>query len=156
MATQVIGRSVARLDALGKVTGQTRYPGDLVRDEMLHMKMLFSDRAHARVVSIDTAVAEKSPGVVAFFTAKDVPHNEYGLIMKDQPVLCGPGSDNPGADIVRTTMDNIALVIAETEDQAAAARNLIRVEYEDLPAVFDPYEAMQDGAPQLRSEERRV
>src|SRR5690606_24902703 len=72
-----------------------------------------------------------------------------GLIMPDQPVLCGPGSTKEGADIVRTTMDNIALVVAETEEAAAKARALIRVEYEDLPAVFDPFEAMAEGAPQL-------
>jgi len=149
MAAKIIGQSVKRLDAVGKVTGETQYPGDLSMAGMAHMKMLFSARAHARVRVVDTASAERVPGVVAVFTAKDVPVNEYGLIMPDQPVLCGPGSAKSGADIVRTTMDNIALVVAETEESAAAARDLIRVEYEDLPAVFDPREAMQDGAPRL-------
>src|SRR5574341_30588 len=149
MAQRIVGESVKRLDAVGKVTGATLYPGDLVMAGMLHMKMLFSDRAHARIRSIDTAAAELYPGIVAVFTAKDVPVNEYGLIMKDQPVLCGPGSSKEAADIVRTTMDNIALIIAETEEAAAAARALIQVDYEDLPAVFDPVEAMEAGAPQL-------
>jgi CO/xanthine dehydrogenase Mo-binding subunit len=151
MTAPIIGQNVTKIDAVGKVTGQTLYPGDLVREGMLHMKMLFSDRAHARIRSIDTSAAEKMPGVAALFTAKDVPHNEYGLIMPDQPVLCGPGSSKDGADIVRTMMDNIALIIADTEEHAAAARDLIEVEYEDLPAVFDPYEAMKDGAPQLHA-----
>ncbi len=149
MTTQLVGQNVERVDALGKVTGETLFPGDLVREGMLHMKILFSERVHARIRSIDTRAAEAAPGVVAVLTAKDVPVNEYGLIIPDQPVLCGPGSSKEGADVVRTIMDQVALVIAETEEQAAAARDLIRVEYEDLPAVFDPLEAMQDGAPQL-------
>ncbi len=149
MATRIIGHSVPRVDALGKVTGETLYPGDLHMEGMLHMKVLFSDRAHARIRSIDTSAAEAYPGVIAVLTAKDVPTNEYGLIMPDQPVLCGPGSSKIGADIVRTTMDHIALIVAETEQAASAARDLIRVDYEDLPAVFDPFEAMEEGAPQL-------
>ena len=151
MAVASIGQNVTKIDAVGKVTGETLYPGDLVRDDMLYMKMLFSDRAHARIRSIDIRAAEKAPGVAAIFTAGDVPHNEYGLIMPDQPVLCGPGSSKEGAEFVRTTMDNIALIIADTEDHAAAARDLIAVDYEDLPAVFDPYEAMKEGAPQLHA-----
>jgi CO/xanthine dehydrogenase Mo-binding subunit len=149
MTTRIVGQSVPRVDALGKVTGETLYPGDLVMENMLHMKVLFSDRAHARIRSIDTSAAEASPGVVAVFTARDVPINEYGLIMPDQPVLCGPGSNKPGADVVRTTMDNLAVVVADTEPSAAAALSLIQVDYEDLPAVFDAHEAMQEGAPQL-------
>ncbi len=149
MATRIVGQSVSRVDARGKVTGETLYPGDLSMEGMLFMKVLFSDRPHARILAIDTSEAETYPGVVAIFTAKDVPINEYGLIMPDQPVLCGPGSSKEGADIARTTMDQIALIIAESDQAAAAARDLIRVTYEDLPAVFDPLEAMQDGAPQL-------
>src|SRR5687767_13191397 len=136
MAVQIIGQSVHRVDALAKVTGDAQYPGDLHMENMLHMKMLFADRPHARIRAIDTAAAEQMPGLIAIFTAKDVPNNEYGLIMFDQPVLCGPGSDKPGADIVRTTMDNIAIIIAETEEAASEARDLIVVDYEDLPAVF--------------------
>ena len=151
MSEKVIGQNVHRIDAVGKVTGKTLYPGDLARDGMLHMKMLFSAHAHARVRSIDTSAAEKHPGVVAIYTAKDVPNNEYGLIMPDQPVLCGPGSTKEGGDIVRTTMDNVAIVIADTEDAAAAARDLIVVDYEDLPAVFDAADAMKPDAPQLHA-----
>jgi CO/xanthine dehydrogenase Mo-binding subunit len=149
MTTRIVGKNVQRVDAVGKVTGETLFPGDLSMEGMLHMKVLFSERVHARILSIDTGQAAAHPGVVAVFTAQDVPVNEYGLIMPDQPVLCGPGSDKPGADIVRTTMDQVALVVAETEEAAAAACDLIRVEYEDLPAVFDPFEAMEEGAPQL-------
>ncbi len=152
MPDKIIGQSIQRVDAVGKVTGEALFPGDLSMDSMLHMKVLFSERVHARILSIDTREAQVQPGVVAILTAKDVPVNEYGLIIPDQPVLCGPGSDKPDADIVRTLMDHVALVIAETEEAAAEALKLIQVEYEDLPAVFDPLEAMEDGAPQLHAD----
>ncbi|MDH7486245.1 MAG: xanthine dehydrogenase family protein molybdopterin-binding subunit [Anaerolineae bacterium] len=149
MRTKVIGQSAQRVDARAKVTGQALYPGDLTMPGMLHMKVLFAGRPHARILSIDTSAAEACPGVVAVFTAKDVPVNEYGLIMPDQPVLCGPGSDKPGADVVRFVGDQVALVVAETERAAAEARDLIRVEYEGLPVITDPREAMKPGAYQL-------
>lgn len=148
-STAVVGQSVRRRDALGKVTGETLYPGDLVREGMLHMKILFAGRPHARILSIGTAQAEQAPGVEAILTAGDVPVNEYGLIMPDQPVLCGPGSDKEGADVVRFVGDQVALVVAETEEQAAEALKLIEVEYEDLPVITDPFEAMAEGAYQL-------
>lgn len=148
----VVGKSIRRIDAVSKVTGEAPYPGDFNMDGQLYMKLRFSDRAHARIVAIDTSEAEALPGVVAIFTAKDVPVNEYGLVTKDQPVLCGPGSDKPGADIVRCYMDNLAIVVAETEAIAAQAAKLIHIDYEDLPTVFDPFEAMEDGAPQLQEE----
>jgi CO/xanthine dehydrogenase Mo-binding subunit len=113
---------------------------------MLHMATLFAGRPHARVVSIDTGLAEAAPGVVAVFTAKDVPVNEYGLQVDDQPVLCGPGSGKDGADVVRFVGDQVAVAVAETEAQARAALKLIRVEWEDLPLVLDPEAAMQPGA----------
>ncbi len=145
----VVGQSVARTDARDKVTGEALYPGDINLPGQLWMKIRFSDRAHARITHIDTTAAERYPGVVAVLTAKDVPVNEYGLIMPDQPVLCGPGSSRSDADIVRCYMDNVALVIAETEAAAARARDLIAITYEDLPVVTDPFAAMRDGAPQL-------
>ena len=145
-----VGHSIKRIDALGKVTGETPYPGDIDIEGQLWMKIRFSNRAHARVLEIDTSEAEALSGVVRIFTAKDVPQNEYGLVTKDQPVLCGPGSSRSGADVVRCYMDMVAVVVAETEAIAAEAAARIRVTYEDLPAVFDPIEAMQDGAPQIQ------
>ncbi len=68
------------------------------------------------------------PGVLAIYTAKDVPNNEYGLIVSDQPVLCGPGSNKPYADRVRCLADQVALVIAETEEIATQAKDLIKVD----------------------------
>ena len=144
-----IGKSLPRVDARGKVTGETPYSGDLTMPGMLHMKILFSNRPHARVLSIDTSQAEAAPGVVAVYTAKDVPVNEYGLQWQDQPVLCGPGSSKPGTDIVRFVGDQVAAVVAGTEAEAAAAVRLIQVEYEDLPVVSDPVEAMKPDSPRV-------
>ncbi len=150
--TVAIGKTVRKIDAVGKVTGETPYPGDIDLDGQLWLKIRYSDRAHARVVSIDPQPALDMPGVVAVLTAKDVPNNEYGLVLQDQPVLCGPGSNKAGGDVVRCYMDNVAVVVAETEAQAAAAAKAIVVEYEDLDPVFDPVEAMQDGMPLLHAD----
>ncbi len=147
--TVVVGQSVHRLDAVGKVTGETPYPADIDMDGQLWMKIRYSDRAHARILSVDTRAAAALEGVVAIFTAADVPCNEYGLIIYDQPVICGIGSSKAGADIVRCYADCVAVVVAESEAIAARARDLIAVTYEDLPIVTDPEAAMAEGAPQL-------
>jgi CO/xanthine dehydrogenase Mo-binding subunit len=144
-----LGQSIQRVDALGKVTGETLYPGDIHIDGQWWMKIRFSDRAHARVVAVDTTAANALSGVRAVFTAKDVPVNEYGLVYKDQPVLCGPGSSKPGADIVRCYMDMIAVVVADTEAIAAEAVRLIEVTYEDLPIVASPEQALEPDQPQI-------
>lgn len=149
MTVQTIGKSLPRVDARGKVTGASPYSGDLSMPGMLHMKMLFAGRPHARVLRVDTSKAEVAPGVVAVYTAKDVPVNEYGLQWQDQPVLCGPGSTKPGADVVRFVGDQVAVVVANTEAEAAAAVKMIEVEYADLPVVIDAEEAMKPGAPRI-------
>jgi CO/xanthine dehydrogenase Mo-binding subunit len=145
----IIGQSIKRIDAVGKVTGETLFPGDINMPGQAHMKLLFANRPHALIKKIDTAKAEALEGVFAVFTAKDVPVNEYGLIMPDQPVLCGPGSNKPYADRVRFVGDQVAVIVAETEEIATAARDLIEVDYEDLPVVTDPLAAMQSDAEQL-------
>ena len=145
----VIGQSIKRIDARGKVTGETPYPGDIDIESQLWMRIKFSDRPHARVVAVDASRAEALNGVIRVFTSRDVPVNEYGLVIKDQPVLCGPGGDKAGTDIVRCYMDMVATVVAESDAIAREALALIDIHYEDLPAVFDPEDAMQDSAPQL-------
>lgn len=152
MPAKVIGQSLPRIDALGKVTGETPYPGDLSMKGMLHMKTLFAGRPHARVKRIMIDHAQAAPGVVAVYTAKDIPVNEYGLQWNDQPVLCGPGSSKEGGDVVRFVGDQVAAIVAETEAQAAAARALIEVEYEDLPLVLDAEAAMQPDSPRVHAE----
>lgn len=143
---QTIGHSVARVDAVAKVKGEAQYPGDISMPDQAYMKILFAKRPHAVVKRIDTSRAEALAGVIAVFTAKDVPVNEYGLIMPDQPVLCGPGSNKLYADRVRFIGDQVALVIADTEEIAACGRDLIEVEYEDLPVITDPQKAMEQEA----------
>ena len=150
--TSVINQSVKRIDARGKVTGETRYPGDIDIEGQLWMRLKFSERAHARVLHVDASRAEALPGVLRVFTSQDVPVNEYGLVIKDQPVLCGPGGAKAGSDVARCYMDMVATVVAESDAIARAALDLIQVAYEDLPAVFDPEAAMEDGAPQLHPE----
>ena len=147
-----VGKAVPRVDARGKVTGEALYSGDLTMKDMLHMKILFAGRPHARVKSLDTAQAEAAAGVVAVYTAKDIPVNEYGLQWQDQPVLCGPGSSKPGTDVVRFVGDQVAAVVARTETEAAAALKLIQVDYEDLPVVSDAVEAMKPNAPRVHTE----
>ena len=149
MSKQSVGKSHPRIDARGKVIGETLYSGDLKMDGMLFMKILFAERPHARVLNIQTANAEKSSGVVAVYTAKDIPVNEYGLQIPDQPVLCGPGSNKPYTDIVRFVGDQVAVVVAKTEGEAEAAVKLIEVEYEDLPLLSDPTIALRPDAPIL-------
>lgn len=157
--TKIVGQSVPRIDAHGKVTGETLYPGDISLSGMLHMKMLFAGRPHARILSLDASAAGALPGVAAVFTARDVPVNDYGLQINDQPVLCGPPQNPDGtreggvdATIVRFVGDQVAAVVAETEAIAAQALKLIRVTYEDLPTLTDPEAAMQPGAFRIHPE----
>ncbi len=147
-----IGKSVQRIDARGKVTGETLYPGDIDMPNQAYMKILFAGRPHAIVKAIDTSRAEAVEGVIAVFTAKDVPVNEYGLNIMDQPVLCGPGSAKPYTDRVRFVGDQVALVVAESETLAARARDLIEVEYEECPVITDPEMAMQPDSVLLHPE----
>jgi len=150
-----IGISLPRVDARGKVTGETPYSGDLSMQGMLHMKILFAGRPHARVKWIKTGDAEAAPGVVAVYTAKDIPVNEYGLQWQDQPVLCGASSSSTpplsakGKDIVRFVGDQVAAVVARSEAEASAAMKLIEVGYEDLPVVTDAVEAMKPDATRI-------
>ena len=144
-----IGKSFPRVDAIAKVTGKALYPGDISLPNQVYMKILFANRPHAIIKTIETSKAEELAGVLAVFTAKDVPVNEYGLIMPDQPVLCGPGSSKPYADRVRFVGDQVAIVIAESEEIAVKGRDLIEVEFGDLIVVTDPLESMQKGTPLL-------
>ena len=146
METRVVGQSLPRLDAQDKVTGQARYPGDFSMPGMLHAKVAWSEHPHAWVQRIDTSQAEAYPGVVRVITYRDVPVNEYGINIPDQPVLVAEGGK------VRWVGDRIAVVVAETERAADQARRLVQVDYEPLPTVCDPREAMKPGAPLVHEE----
>ena len=155
MKGNYVGQIIPRIDARSKVTGEALYPGDFEMEGMLFMKLLFAGRPHARVVNVDTTEAEALPGVLAVFTSRDVPVNEYGLQYPDQPVLCGPPLNLPpvggtqGRDVVRFVGDQVAAIVAETEAIAEQAVTLINVEYEDLPVVTDPRDALKADAPRL-------
>ncbi len=140
-----VGRSMVRVDGLEKLTGESLYAGDISFPGMLHLRMLRSDRPHAKILGIRTQGAERHPGVVAVLTFRDIPGmNRTGSTKKDQPVLCD--------DKVRLKGDPVALVAAETLEAAAAAISFIQVDYEDLPAVFSPEEALLPHAPKIHED----
>lgn len=145
---RAVGSSLPRQDALPKTTGSAHYAGDLDAPNQAWLKVVFADVAHGRIRAVQVDEARRAPGVVAVLIAADVPVNEYGLIMPDQPVLCGTGS-TPQAELVRWEADHIALVIAETREQAEAAAQLVRLEVDPLPVITDPFAALQPGAPAL-------
>lgn len=147
-----VGTSVQRIDSAEKVNGDALYPGDYSLENQTYMKVFYSGRPHAIIRKLDVENAEKLPGVIAVLTAKDVPVNEYGLIVPDQPVLCGPGSSKPFADHVRYAAEQLALVIAETEEIAEKALQLIKVEFEDLPVITSIDEALKPEAIRIHPE----
>jgi 4-hydroxybenzoyl-CoA reductase subunit alpha len=145
---RVVGRSVPRSDAPDKVTGRAVFTEDIQFPNLLHGRLLTSPHPHALIKSIDTSKAEALPGVKAVITGADVSDERYGVspARYDEHVLA--------KDRVRFVGDEVAAVAAVDEDTADRALELIEVEYELLPAVFDPFDAMEDGAPQLHEEPR--
>lgn len=156
-----VGRSLPRIDAEDKTTGAALYAGDVRMDDMLHAKVVFTDQPHARLTGLDISACRVAPGVVTVVTAADVARNEYGLTMNDQPVLIGlSGAGETDAadgglvrsDISRWEADHLAVVVAETEAQAAAAALLIEATWEPLPILADIDAALAAGAPLLHPE----
>lgn len=145
---RAVGSSLPRVDAAAKVAGTARFPGDIDLPNQAWLKIVFAGFAHGRIRAVDVAAAQAAPGVIAVLTAADVPVNEYGLIMPDQPVLCGVGS-TPDAQLVRWEADHVAFVVAETAAQAEAAAKLVKVDYEPLPVISDPFQALEPDAPIL-------
>jgi CO/xanthine dehydrogenase Mo-binding subunit len=140
-AYRVIGKPLGRPDGVDKVTGTGRYSADHALPGMIWGKSLHSPYPHARILSIDTSAAEALPGVHAVITAADIAFGPWGRAIKDVPVLA--------QDRVRFIGERVAAVAADDEDIAQAALDLIEVEYEELPAVFDTLEAIEEGAPLL-------
>jgi len=149
----VVGKPLPRVDGLAKLTGQAKYTTDLTLPNMVYGKLLRSPLPHAKIVSIDTSQAEKLPGVEAVITGKDTFGIRYAFV--DTPNF--PGEERPLAeDKVRFVGEGVAAVAAADPDIAEDALDLIEVEYDPLPAVFDPEEAMKDGAPQVHGEIART
>lgn len=139
---RIIGKSIPRNGGVEKVTGEPVYAADIELENPLSLKVRRSDHAHALIRAINVDAALKVEGVKAVFTAADIPgKNLLGIINKDQPLIAG--------DRVRSLGDAVALVAADTEEAAVKGAAAIEVEYEELPAVFDPVEALQEDAPQI-------
>lgn len=128
-----------RPDILGKVTGKAVYVNDISLSGMVYAKLVRSPISSGRILGIDPSAAEKMPGVLRVFTAKDIP----GIPNQpcDRPVLCG--------DRVRYIGDAVAMVAAETLAQAEEAAKAVKVEYEELPAIYDPHHSLDEDAPEI-------
>ncbi len=142
--TSIIGQRVPSVDASEKLTGNTKYVGDLKLPRMLYCKIKRSTLPHAKLLNIDTSKAEKLAGVRAIVTAKDTPNIRMGWFVKDETVFA--------YEKVRYIGEPVAAVAACDEATAEEAIQLIDVEYEELPVLFDPLEAMQDGAPKIHED----
>ena len=142
--SEIIGQSISRIDGPDKVTGETVYTADVALPGMLTGKILRSPHPHARIRGFDTTAAWAVPGVKAIVTGEDARGFLQGKVLRDLPVLCW--------DKVRYIGDRVAAVAAETPEAADEALLLIDVDYEILPAVFDPMEAMEPGAPLLHDD----
>src|SRR5580765_6249678 len=151
---RVIGKSLPRPDAWEKVRGRPIYAGDLALAGMLHGLIVRSPYASARIVSIDTQAAAALPGVVAVLTHADVPRNELrmelpgrmaeataGAVLATQPVLA--------ADRVRFQGEPVVAIAAATPEIAAAAAELVEIDYDELPGVYDPIAALSPDAPKV-------
>ncbi len=137
---KTVGKSVKRFDIATKVTGGRKFPQDFNRAGQLYAAVVWVEHPHARVLDIDLAAARAARGVVDVITAADVPVNEYGIGVFDQPVFV------PAGGKTHWMGDRVALVVAETAAQAAQARDLVHVEYEVLAPITDPRQAMEDEA----------
>ena len=161
---RILGARLKRVEDPPLLVGDAQFTADIELPNMLHMAILRSEHAHARIKSIDTSIAQHRPGVVRVITAADV----EGKIMPLPCVWIPGGVEShfpshpfpgvPGAggvlakDRVRYIGDPVAVVVAETRSQAYDALETIKVDYEKLPVVIDPREALKEGAPQLHEE----
>src|SRR5437879_9820096 len=141
----VVGQPLPKIDAWGKVTGDTRYTDDLVLPRMAFGKLLRSPHAHARIRSIDTTRARAVPGVYAVITGADLPRVKFGIlpVSQDEEALC--------TEKVRMVGDAVAAVAAVDEETAERATELIDVEYEVLPPLMSIDDAL--GRPEVRIHE---
>ena len=143
-AAGTVGQPIPRNDALYKVRGRARYAANIEMEGMLHACFVRSEHPHARILGLDTSKAEKAPGVRAALTAADAGEELIGTLVADTPVLA--------RDRVRYVGEAIAAIAADTPAQAAAAARLVAVEYEPLPAILTPEEALAEGAVEIDPE----
>jgi CO/xanthine dehydrogenase Mo-binding subunit len=146
MATRIIGKGERRVDALGKVTGKAKFAADYSVAHQLFGKVLRSKYPHAKILRINSTKAKQLEGVEAVLTAHDIPGEKvFGVVVHNQSILA--------FDKVRYLGDGIALVAAATEEIAAQALSLIEVEYEPLPVVTDPEEALKLESPKIHDDD---
>ena len=145
---KIVGQPVKLRDLDTHVTGETVFYEDVRVPRLLHLKMHRSSHSHAKILNIDTSAAEASPGVVLVLTHEDLPGKKVynalagaGVGPEDEPILA--------FDKVRWKGESVVAVVAETPEQAEAGAAKVKVEYEELPAVFDVEEALKDGAPNV-------
>jgi CO/xanthine dehydrogenase Mo-binding subunit len=146
---RVVHQGLARPDQAEKIAGTTRYAGDLSYAGMLHARVVRSQVPSARLTRRDASTARAVPGVVAVLLGEDVPNNDIRVDVPGQTVAVGALKATMqvlATERVRFHGEPIALVIAETEDALAIACELVEVEYDDLPVISDPTEALADGA----------
>ncbi len=156
---KTIGTPVRRREDYRFLTGHGTYTDDIDRPGQLHAYILRSPHAHARIGGIDTAAAQRAPGVVAVFTGKDMAADGVGGLpcgwqvhSKDGTPMAEPPHPVLAVDRVRYVGDQVAVVIAATLAQARDAAELVNVDYVEEPAAIDPAAALQPGAPQVNSE----
>lgn len=142
---QTVGKRIPKKDAIDKVTGKAQYINSMKLPGMLYAKILYSKYPHARIVSIDTSKAEKLYGVKAVLTGDRIPPIRFGFYKDNTPLKTGK---------VRSYRDEVAAVAAIDPEIAKEAVDLIKVDYEELPGVFDPEEAMQEGAVLIHEEHK--
>jgi aerobic-type carbon monoxide dehydrogenase small subunit (CoxS/CutS family) len=141
-SSSFFGHSTRRLDAPAKVTGAIKYAADMSMPNMLHLQVLRSPHPHARIVRIDASAARSIAGVECIITCDDVPGiDNFGVAIEDQPIMA--------RGVVRYVGEAVLAVAAETPEIAKAALRSIKIEYEILPALYDPHEAMKPGVIQL-------
>ncbi len=144
-ALRSVGQSIARSDGVGHVTGRTQYAADLTFPGMLHLKLVRSPVHHARINGVDLTEAAAVPGFVRALTHRDVPHNVYTIL-----TLIGVEPEEEfvlAVDRVRYLGEPIIAILAETESAAIEAASRVRLDLEELPAVFDVEEALKPDAP---------
>ncbi len=142
----IIGKPERRVDAFGKVTGKAKFAADYNAGHQLVGKVLRSKHPHARILRVDTARAEHLEGVEAVLVAKDIPGEKvFGIVTKNQAILA--------LDKVRYLGDGLALIAARTKEIAELGLSLIDVEYEPLPIVSDPEQAMMSESPKIHGED---
>ena len=134
---RVVGKRIPKKDAIDKVTGKAQYINSMKLPGMLHAKILYSKYPHAKILNIDTSRAEKLYGVKAVLTGDRIPSIKFGFFKDNTPLKTGK---------VCSYRDEVAAVAAITPEIAEEAVDLIKVDYEELPGVFDPEQAMQEGA----------